>query len=131
MPAVPATAARCAIQPVTKLGSMAREVSSGSLPVIGVPSGCRPLPASGLHHEALPVTVHSVACCGPYLATEKPQRRVRSVGVQPMVGTVISGSPAATRVAPTNRSDDEPYGRFCGLGLSSGRLWLVVSSCQE
>src|ERR1700686_3197571 len=98
---------------------MGREVSRGSLPVIGVLSGRTPLPASGLHQEAKPVTVHSVACCGPYLATEKPQRRVRSIGVQPIVGTVIRGSPAVGRVASAKRSEAEPSGRFCGLGLSS------------
>ena len=101
---------------------MAREVSVGSLPVIIVPLVCTPLPASGLHHEALPVTVHSVCCCGPYLATEKPHRRVRSMGVQPRVGTVTRGSPPAVRVAATNWSAEEPAGRFCGLELSSGRL---------
>lgn len=90
--------------------------------MIGVPSGWRPLPASGLHHEALPVAVHSVACCGPYLATENPQRRVRSIGVQPMVGTVINGSPAATRVAATNTSEAEPFGSACGSELSFGSL---------
>jgi hypothetical protein len=47
---------------------------------------------------------------------------VRSIGVQPIVGTVISGSPAAARVAATNWSEAEPLGRFCGFGLSLGRL---------
>src|ERR1700680_5282490 len=106
-PAAPGPAARGAIQPVPKLGSMAREVSCGSLPAIGVPSGWTPLPASGLHHEALPVTVHSVACCCPYLATAKPQRRLRSIGVQPMVGTVISGSPAGGRGGAAKREGGE------------------------
>src|SRR6202049_3852413 len=119
-PAAPGPAARGAIQPVTKLGSMAREGSCGSLPAIGVPAGWTPLAASGVHHEALPVTVPSAACCSQYVATAQPQRRLPSIGVHPMVGTVISGPPAATRVAPTNRSEDEPNGRFCGLGLSSG-----------
>src|SRR6476661_5992125 len=106
-----------AIQPVMKVGVMAFDVSLGLLPVISVPSGRTPLPASGCHQEALPVTVHSVCCCGPYLRTENPQRRARSIGVQPIVGTVISASPPLARVASMNRSAVELLGRVEGFGV--------------
>ncbi len=61
-PAVPTREATCCIQLVTKLGPMTREVSAGSFPVMFVPSGLTPFPASGLHQEGLPVVVHSVCC---------------------------------------------------------------------
>ncbi len=123
---------------MTKLAPTSREVSCGSLPATGEPSGRTPLPASGWHQEAPPVAVHSVACCAPYLATEKPQRRLRSIGVQPIVGTVISASPPAARVSAMKRSAAEPYGRAPGLALVSSTFWknqskprLEMSSSQE
>src|ERR1700681_248105 len=110
-----------AIQLVTNAVVIAREVSFGSLPAISDPFGRMPFPASGWHQEGLPVTLHSVSCCGPYLRTENPQRRLRSSGVQPIVGTVISASPPAARVASMKRSAVEPLGRVEGFGVFSGR----------
>jgi hypothetical protein len=44
---------------------MAREVSSGLFPTMGVPFAAMPLPASGWHHGAPPVRVHSVSVWAP------------------------------------------------------------------
>lgn len=69
-PAAPVREAMCCIQRCTKSGAMIRDMSCGSFPVIALPSGRFPLPASAVHQNAPPVTVHSVCCCAPYLATE-------------------------------------------------------------
>jgi len=113
--AVPVRAARWAIQPVTNVASIGLDVSRGSLPVTFCPFVFTPFPASGLHHEALPVAEHSVCCCAPYFATEKPHRRTRSTGVHPMRGTVTSASPPAARISSTKTSAAEPFGRFAGF----------------
>ena len=82
-----------------------------------------PLPASGLHQDGYPVAVHSVCCCAPYFATENPQRRTRSFGVQPM-----SGHRQERLAARGARLVDEAVGRssrreaFADSGLSFAKL---------
>ena len=68
------------------------------------------------------MAVHSVCCCAPYLATEKPQRRFRSMGVQPMVGTVSSTSPPVDRVSSMKWSEDELFGSSEGFGWAFSML---------
>src|SRR5262245_24716057 len=117
--AAPNCPVRWATQPPENEESTGTEVSAGSLPVIGVPLVRTPLPASAVHQNTPPVAVHSVDCCAPYFATEKPQRLARSFGDQPMVGIVMTTSLPAALVSATQRSADDPSGRFCGAGLSS------------
>ena len=97
---------------------MGFDVSAGSLPVTYELSGLTPLPASGLHQLGYPVAEHSVCCWAPYFATENPQRRVRSIGVQPMRGTVINASPPAARISSMNVSADDPSGSPAGFATS-------------
>src|SRR5579859_3158369 len=101
-------------------------VSCGSLPVMVAPLVEIPFPQSGCQG--------SVLCWGPYLVTEKPQRRVRVLGVQPIRGTVIIVLAPTCRSFWTNTSDDEPLGNAPGLLLGLGMFskyqseaWLFVS----
>ncbi len=89
---------------------------------MSVPLVRTPLPASAVHQNAFPAATHSLDCCAPYLPIENPHRFIRSFGAQPMVGIVITTSAPCARDSCTNRSAEEPLGRFWGAGLSSGML---------
>ena len=77
----------------TKGGSATMEVSERSLPVMGFPPGCRPLPASG--------RCRSVFSCGPYFATENECDAV-SFATNPTNGSVTMARPPLTSARRRN-----------------------------
>ena len=54
-------------------------------------------------------------CCGPYLATLKPQAWARAFGVHPISGTVMMLSVPCRRFWPMNWSAVDPFGSAAGL----------------
>lgn len=130
----PCSATRWSSHATAYSGPTCVSVSVGSLFVMAAPPvspGVLPLP-----QQSGQCMCGSVLFCSPYLATLKPHRCCRSLGLQPMVGTVMSGVAPAASVDATNWSEVEPDGSLdssAAFGMPSkyqSRAWFCTSMSQ-